>query len=39
MKDASIVFTKMEDDLSREFDLMYDTYTKIFTRLGLNLEQ
>lgn len=35
MKDG-YSFHEDEDDLSREFDLMYDTYTKIFTRLGLN---
>lgn len=35
MKDG-YSFHEDEEDLAREFDLMHETYTKIFTRLGLN---
>ena len=35
MKDA-YSFHANEEDLKREFDLMEETYSKIFTRLGLN---
>lgn len=35
MKD-SYSFHSSYDDLKREFDLMQETYSKIFTRLGLN---
>lgn len=35
MKDG-YSFHEDESDLNREFDLMFDTYTRIFTRLGLN---
>ncbi|AXP08944.1 proline--tRNA ligase [Campylobacter hepaticus] len=35
MKDG-YSFHANEEDLSREFDLMYETYTKIFQRMGLD---
>lgn len=35
MKDG-YSFHANQEDLKREFDLMYETYSKIFTKLGLN---